>query len=151
MNHAITNFDITGEVIYKYYQRLGIQEGFSREDVPLKKALIELYNSVYVTLDPDRESARIIRELDSGRKLRESNYKASECIFKPSLVEKDSDSLDSAIMSVLSKCEVNFRRGLCNNIVVYGPAVFRGLRDRLRLEIQKNLKGSIEVKVIHLR
>jgi actin-related protein len=49
-----------------------------------------------------------------------------------------------------SQCEVNFRRGLCNNIVVYGPSAFRGLSERLQLEIQKKFQGSIEVSVSSL-
>ena len=45
---------------------------------------------------------------------------------------------------------VNFRRELCNNIVVYGPIVFLGLIERLQLEIQKKFQGAIEVNVSNL-
>ncbi len=156
VNHAITNFDITGEVIAKYFRRLGLQEGRGGGSTSSKisvRLMQGMYKSVYVAIDPDKESARIKRENASieregtGRKIRESDYMASECIFKPSLVGKDNEALDGAIMSVLRQCEVNFRRGLCNNIVVYGPAVFPGLSERLQLEIQKKFQGSIEVNV----
>ncbi len=158
VNHAIINFEITGEIIAKYFRRLGQQESGGGSSGPkVSDRLIKYRNrSVYVALDPDKESARIKRENDSPepketrQKLKESHYMAAECIFKPSLVGKDSEALDGAILSVLSLCEVNFRRGLCNNIVVYGPAVFRGLSERLQLEIQKKFQGKIEVNVSSL-
>ena len=158
VNHAIINFEITGEVIAKYFKRLGQQEGSMGFSGPkISERLISARNrSVYVAIDPDKESARIKRENSSverdgtGNKIRESHYMASECIFKPNLVGKDSEALDEAIISVLSQCEVNFRRGLCNNIVVYGPAVPPGLSERLQLEIQKKFQGSIEVNVSSL-
>ena len=158
VNHAIINFEITGEVIAKYFKRLGQLEGGMRSSGPkVSEKLIRARNrSVYVAIDPDKEPARIKRENASierqepGKKIRESHYMTSECIFKPSLVGKDSEALDGAILSVLRQCEVNFRRGLCNNIVVYGPAVSPGLSERLQLEIQKKFQGSIEVNVSSL-
>jgi len=159
VNHAIINFDITGEAIAKYLRRLGLQEGGRGGSTSTKisvRLMQGMNKSVYVALDPDKESARIKKENNSperkeaGRKLKESHYMAAECIFKPSLVGKDSEALDGAILSVLSQCEVNFRRGLCNNIVVYGPSAFRGLSERLQLEIQKKFQGSIEVSVSSL-
>ncbi len=146
VNHAIINFEITGEYITKYFKRLLQQEGYIRYHRNLKKL-------VYVAIDPDKEPARIkeknasIERDGTGAKIRESHYMASECIFKPNLVGKDSEALDGAIVSVLSQCEVNFRRRLCNNIVVYGSAVLPGLSERLQLEIQKKFQGSIEVNV----
>jgi actin-related protein len=123
----------------------------------ISEKLIRARNrSVYVAIDPDKESARFKKENSSlarngtGTKIRESHYMASECIFKPNLVGKDSEALDGAILSVLSQCEVNFRRGLCNNIVVYGSAVSSGLSERLQLEIQKKFQGTIEVNVSSL-
>ena len=156
VNHAIINFEITGGVIAKYFKRLGQQEGSmgGSSGPKISEKLIRARNKlVYVAIDPLKESARIKGENSSlerngtGPKIRESHYMASECIFKPSLVGKDSEALDGAIVSVLSQCEVNFRRGLCNNIVVYGPAVFPGLSERLKLEIQKKFQGAIEVNV----
>ena len=158
VNHAIINFEITGEDIAKYFKRLGQQEGSMRSSGPkVSEKLIRARNrSVYVAIDPDKESTRIKRENNSiereglGSKIRESDYMASECIFKPNLVGKDCEALDVVILSVLSQCEVNFRRELCNNIMVYGPAVFPGLSERLQLEIQKKFQGSIEVNVSSL-
>ena len=159
VNHAIINFDITGEVIAKYLGRLGLQEGRRGGSTMTKiteRSLNYKNRVVYVAIDPDKESARIKRENISleqdgkGKTLRESHYMAAEYLFKPSLVGKDSEALDGAILSVLKLCEVNFRRGLCNNIVLYGPAVPRGLSERLQLEIQKKFQGTIEVKVSSL-
>ena len=149
VNHAIINFEITGEYITKYFKRLLQQEGYIKYHRNLKKLL-------YVAIDPDKESARNKGENGSFGcygteiKIGESRYMASECIFNPILVGKDSEALDGAIMSVLSQCEVNFRRGLCNNIVVYGSAVLPGLSERLQLEIQKKFQGAIEVNVSSL-
>ncbi|MCK4384440.1 MAG: hypothetical protein KAW66_14160 [Candidatus Lokiarchaeota archaeon] len=158
VNHAIINFEITGEVIAKYFRRLRQQGGRGGSSGPkITEKLIRARNKVvYVALDPDKEPARIKIENsspkrdDPGKKIKESHYMASECIFKPGLVGKDCEALDGAIMSVLSQCEVNFRRGLCNNIVVYGPAVFPGLSERLQLEIQKKFQGKIEVNISSL-
>ena len=148
VNHAIINFEITGEVIAKYFKRLGQREGTMGFSGPkISDRLIKARDrAVYVAIDPDKESARIKGE----NKIRESHYMASECIFKPSLVGKDCESLDGAILSVLNQCEVNFRRGLCNNIVIYGSAVSPGLSERLKLEIQKKFQGTIEVNVSSL-
>jgi actin-related protein len=147
VEHAITNFEITGEDLTKYYKRLLQQEKHIGSGYTKRYLIGERNRLVYVALDPDKESIRIKGE---NGKLVESSYLASECIFKPILVGKDSEGLDGAIISVLSQSDVNFRRGLCNNIVVYGPAVFRGLSERLKLEIQKRFQGTIEVNVTNL-
>ena len=158
VNHAITNFEITGGVIAKYFKMLGQQEGSMRSTGPkITEKLIKARNRlVYVALDPDKEPVRIkeknasIERNGTGPNIRESHCMASEGIFKPDLVGKDCEALDEAIVSVLSLCEVNFRRGLCNNIMVYGSAVLRGLSERLQLEIQKKFQGKIEVNVSSL-
>ncbi len=149
VNHAIINFEITGEVITKYYKRLLQQERGLGSGYTKRQLIREKNRYVYVAIDPDKESARIKGENGTGI-TRESSYMASECIFKPLLVGKDSEGLDGAIMSVLNQCEVNFRRGLCNNIVVYGSAVLPGLSERLQLEIQKKFQGAIEVNISSL-
>ncbi len=154
VNHAIINFEITGEDITKYFKRLLQQE--RRTSSSYEKIRRARDKVVYVAIDPDKESARIKGGNDSlvrhasGIQAGESRYMVSECIFKPNLVGKDSEALDGAIVSVLGQCEVSFRRGLCNNIVVYGSAVFPGLIERLQLEIQKKFQGSIEVNVSSL-
>ena len=149
VNHAIINFDITGEVIAKYFKRLLQQETRVGSDYRFKY----YSRNLYVAIDPDKESARIKAgglEPETGWKSGESRYMVSECIFKPLLVGKDSEGLDGAIVSVLTQCDVNFRRGLCNNIVIYGSAVLPGLSERLQLEIQKKFQGEIEVNVSNL-
>ncbi|MHA2006233.1 MAG: hypothetical protein ACXABO_16395 [Promethearchaeota archaeon] len=158
VNHAIVNFDITGEVIAKFFRRLGQQErGGGSSGPKVTEKLIKYRNrSVYVAIDPDKEPAHIkekniaLERDGKSNRIRESDYMAAECIFKPGLVGKDCEPLDGTIMSVLKQCEVNFRRGLVNNIVVYGPAVFPGLSERLKLEIQKKFQGAIEVNVSSL-
>ena len=82
VNHAIINFEITGEDIAKYFKRLGQQEGSMRSSGPkVSEKLIRARNrSVYVAIDPDKESTRIKRENNSiereglGSKIRESDY-----------------------------------------------------------------------------
>ena len=61
VNHAIINFDITGEVVAKYFKRLGQREGTMGFSGPkISDRLITTRNRVvYVALDPDKESARV--------------------------------------------------------------------------------------------
>ncbi len=146
VNHAIINFEITGKDIEKYFKRLLQQE----IGLPRDYRFRYYSGNLYVAIDPDQESARIKGEKSAkktGWNSGESSYMVSECIFKPILGGKDSEGLDQAIVNVLGKCEVNFRRGLCNNIVIYGSAVLPGLRERLQKEIQKRFQGTIEVNV----
>ncbi len=150
VNHAIINFEITGEDITKYYKRLLQQEKHIGSDYTKRHLIRDRNKLVYVAIDSDKESARLKGENRSLESYGSSRYMASECIFNPILVGKDSEALDGAIVSVLSQCEVNFRRGLCNNIVVYGSAVLPGLSERLKLEIQKKFQGAIEVNVSSL-
>ncbi|MBY8985913.1 MAG: hypothetical protein KGD65_12640 [Candidatus Lokiarchaeota archaeon] len=156
VNHAIINFEITGDTITKYFKRLRQQESGLPSSFPKRLLIADRNKWVYVAIDPDKESTRIIEEEKSlerpgtGTNIGESRYMVSECIFKPILVGKDCEGLDGAIIGVLSQCEVNFRRGLCNNIMVYGSAVFPGLSERLQLEIKKKFQGTIEVHVSRL-
>ena len=83
-------------------------------------------------------------------KVGEAKYLAPECIFKPNTIGKDIDPLDGATVEVLSLCDVNFRRGLCNIILLHGTGVLPGLNERLTLEIKKRFQGFIEVKVISI-
>lgn len=158
INHAIINFDIIGEDIAKYLKRLLQQEG-SLSGISWDMHLIRDIKKklCYVAIDPDNELDRIQGEKGTYNfpdgnviKVGEARYLASECIFKPNTIGKDIDPLDGAIVEVLSLCDVNFRRGLCNNILLYGTAVLPGLNERLTLEIKKKFQGDIKVKVYNI-
>ncbi|KKN20073.1 hypothetical protein LCGC14_0939240 [marine sediment metagenome] len=155
LNHAITVFDIKGQDVTKYFQRLLLQEGGLSKVQWDKYVIAEIKKRLcYVALDLNEEKMN-----SQGKKepftrpdgtviyVEGSRYLAPECLFNPSLLGKDIDPLDDIIVKIIGLCDIQSRRELFSNIILSGSALLPGLNERLQLEIKHLIPDFVEVNI----
>ncbi|KKM89257.1 hypothetical protein LCGC14_1250520 [marine sediment metagenome] len=159
MKHAITKFDIKGQDITKYFQRLLLQEGGLSKVTWDKYVIAEIKKKLcYVALDLNKEKIQ-----SQGKKepftrpdgtiiyVEESRFLAPECLFNPSLLGKDIDPLDDTIVKTIGLCDIQSRRELFGNIILSGSALLKGLNERLQLEIKELIPEFVEARIQNVK
>ena len=155
LNHAITIFDINGQDITKYFQRLLLQEGGLAKDSWDKYLIKTIKNELcHVAVDLDKEKINSQGKRESFTRadgtiiyIGESRYLAPECLFNPSLLGKDIDPLDDTIVKVIGLCDIQSRRELFSSIILSGNALLPRLNERLQLEIKELIPDFVEVNI----
>ena len=154
-NHAISKFDINGQDISKYLQRLLLQEG-GLAKISWDKYVIEDIKKklCFVSVDLNKEIKKSQGKKESFMRpdgsiiyVSESRFQAPECLFNPILLGKDIDPLDDAIVKIIGLCDIQSRRKLFGNIILSGSALLPGLNERLQLEIKQLIPEFVEVRI----
>ncbi|RLI09075.1 hypothetical protein DRO32_01385 [Candidatus Bathyarchaeota archaeon] len=110
----------------------------------------------YVALDPEEElrgrspadftgpvGERGLYRLADGTTIRlgEELFLAPEVLFNPPLMGLDLDPLPKLILDSIMACDIDQRRDLLENIIVCGgTSLLKGLKERLRVELERLLR-----------
>jgi actin-related protein len=160
LSHAIGRIDLAGRDITNYLQRLLRQRGYPFSTSAEREIVRDIKEKLcYVALDPEKEimlSKKIagmnkVYMLPDGETIEVSveRFLAPECFFNPSVIGKEADPLDDAIVKSITACDVDLRRDLYGNIVLSGGStMYPGLKERLTKEIKEQIPGNVEVKII---
>jgi len=90
-------------------------------------------------------------ELPDGRiiNLGQPRFEACESMFNPNMLGMEAMGVDQLVLSTISKCDIDLRRDLYNNIVLSGGStMFPGFAERLYQSIVDQTPTSIKVKVV---
>ena len=159
LSHAIKRLDIAGRDVTSYLQRLLRQEGYLFTTSGEKEIVREIKESLcYVALDPEKEMTNIKEKVDIEKeyvlpngdiiKLGIERFMAPECLFNPSLMGKEMESLADVIVGSISECDVDLRRDFYSNIVLSGgTTMFPGIKARLTKEIKERIPETIDLKI----
>merc|ERR1711912_73556 len=75
--------------------------------------------------------------------------RASEPMFAPNLIGKESDGIHKLTFDSIMKCDVDIRRDLYTNIVMSGgTTMFTGIPERLEKEMKALAPQGMDIKVI---
>ena len=81
----------------------------------------------------------------------EERYKVPECLFNPSLLNMEETGIDKLVYDSISKCDIDLRRELFNNVVLSGgTTLFNNLDIRLKSELENIVPKSVNIKIISL-
>ena len=78
-------------------------------------------------------------------------FRVPEILFNPSLAgrELSANGVHDAVYQTISKCDVDLRRDLYNNVVLSGGTTFfDGMGERMQKELTALVPSSIKVRVI---
>eukprot|EP00746_Dinoflagellata_sp_MGD_P017726 gnl/MRDRNA2_/MRDRNA2_140896_c0_seq1.p1 gnl/MRDRNA2_/MRDRNA2_140896_c0~~gnl/MRDRNA2_/MRDRNA2_140896_c0_seq1.p1 ORF type:complete len:435 (+),score=81.77 gnl/MRDRNA2_/MRDRNA2_140896_c0_seq1:83-1387(+) len=169
INHAIFRFNITGNELTSYLQRMieeKVGQPLSHEDLEAVDKLKEAH--CYIAKDFDSEILRAadpatgvemdsewkLPSLDQPITLREELFRVTEAFFEPRLASSpankhDYEGIHQVANYSISLCESDMQRDLYSKIFLCGGgSMFAGLEDRLQDEIGRLCPSTMMLRVI---
>lgn len=90
-------------------------------------------------------------ELPDGKvvSIASERFRVPEVLFNPSMIGKEAPGVHQLVQDSISKCDIDLRRDLYENIVLSGgTTMFDGIEQRLQSEIGKLAPSSVKTRVI---
>lgn len=158
--HATLRQDFAGRNITNYFIQLLMERGFAFASSAEREIVRDIKEKFsFIAMDFDQElqksfktkSNEQIYELPDGQTIRlgSERFRASEILFRPNLVGQEFDGLHQTIFSSITRCDIDIRRELFDNIVLSGGStMFHNLPERLQKELIRLTPSSIKIKLV---
>ena len=158
ISHAISSIPLGGKHLNNFLLKmLKEKEKNKVDDIEVAREIKE--KQCMVVLDYDnaiKESQEIgkidkIHTLPDGSKISISSeqFKCPEALFQPNFVGIDCDGCHKVAFDSISKCDLDVRKDMYQNIVlVGGTSMFEGIKKRVKKEIKALAPSTVKVKVI---
>ena len=76
------------------------------------------------------------------------SFRVPEALFKPTLVESESQGIHHLILKAISNCDPGIQAQMWSNIVLAGgAAMLPGLTDRISRELQPHIPISVDLNI----
>ncbi|CAG4984687.1 unnamed protein product [Parnassius apollo] len=152
LKNATITSQINGKTLTDCLQKLMIKVGYCFT-TPMEKELLESikvqlcyvareYGEEVVSYSAS-EKNKIKFDLPDGQHvlIGEERFKCPELLFQPHLLKLQCPSIVDDICTSIKKCDLEYKPLFYNNIVLSGGStLFKGLSDRLALELNKQVK-----------
>ena len=160
--HAIMRMDLAGRDLTEAMQTMLTERGLQLTSSSEKEIARDIKEKLcYVALDFDKElkdsqnSSKLEKsyEMPDGKviQVNSERFRVPEILFNPSLAgrELSANGVHDAVYQTISKCDVDLRRDLYNNVVLSGGTTFfDGMGERMQKELTALVPSSIKVRVI---
>merc|ERR1711872_117143 len=161
LKNSIDRIDIAGREITQYFAKLMTDNNTKLRTTAEMEIVRQIKESLsYTALDFDEELEKYNKnpeehvseyELPDGSKIPvfSEKFKAPELLFQPDLKKIESSGVHEILYKSITKCDIDLRAGLYNNIVLSGGSTeIKGLEERLKKEVKLLAPVSSNVKVI---
>lgn len=158
--HSIQRMRLAGSHITKYLNKLLTDRGYAFTTPAEADVVKDIKEKLcYVATDYDKEYSEM-KESGAGEQSYElpdgstvsvvtERIKASEVLFKPSLLGLEMPGLHETAFNCMSKCDNDIRKTLYENVVLSGGStMFDGIATRMARELEARVPASIGVNVI---
>uniref|UniRef100_A0A7S1AUT6 Actin n=1 Tax=Noctiluca scintillans TaxID=2966 RepID=A0A7S1AUT6_NOCSC len=154
----IKRLDLAGRDLNTLLAKLLAQEGNSLTTTEAQHHVrIMKETFCYCALDPASEFAEAVQyKLPDGREvtLTDERWKCPEALFNPSMAGIESQGVASIVWESISKCDIDVRRTLLNNVVLSGGStMFPGFSERLAKDLREKAPTAAQanIKVVQTR
>jgi actin len=157
--HAIMRVDLAGRDLTEYMMKL-LMEGGNRFTTSAEKEIVRSIKEqlCYVALDYEEEMAHSDKsvtekefELPDGSFIKVGSpcFRCPEALFKPHQIGIEADGMHEMVCTTVTKCDIDVRRELYNNIVLSGgTTTFAGLPERLTKELSALTPSAVKPRVV---
>mmetsp|Transcript_33090 Transcript_33090/g.73142 ORF Transcript_33090/g.73142 Transcript_33090/m.73142 type:complete len:378 (-) Transcript_33090:905-2038(-) len=158
--HAVQRLDVAGRDLTDYLSRILQERGVKltnsaeREIVrDVKEKLCYVAQNFATDMDTATSSAALdkVYELPDGTAitLGSERFRCPEVLFNPSLIGVEAKGIDHLVHTTISKCDIDVRRELYNNIVLSGgTSMFEGIQNRLLTEVSAMAGPAVKTRVV---
>jgi len=158
--HAILRLNLAGRDLTNYLQRILVQRGYTFTSSAEREIVRELKEkSCYVAIDFESEYEKSQKtdecieqhELPDGSimTINDERFRASEVLFRPELVGKETEGIHYLAYDSVERCEMDIRKELLNDIVLSGGStMFPGMAERLQHEVSQLCMSHVPVNIV---
>ncbi|CAF1455917.1 unnamed protein product, partial [Didymodactylos carnosus] len=156
--HAIYRLSIAGRDLTEYLVKLLMENGYcfvsSAEkeivrDIKEKCCYVSQNFPADMMLKPS-EQQETSYQLPDGQILRlgDERFRCPEALFQPVYLGLEAPGIHDIIFNTIQKCDMDIRRDLyLNQVLSGGSTLFRGLGERLLLEMKRMVMDDIKIKI----
>merc|ERR1712083_81481 len=162
MPHAVNRLNLAGRDLTEYMGKILGERGYNFNIS--RSAFMQIVKNIkeqlcYVAMDYKKELANAEKSADLDKKftlpdgqvieIGDQRFRCPEVLFQPSLIGMESKGIDSLTYESVVKCDIDVRPELYKNIVLSGgTTMFKGLEDRLSMEVKALAPAAAKVKVV---
>lgn len=152
--HSIIRSDLAGRDVTKYLQLLLRREGFifkTTAETEIVKSIKERMCYLSLNAKDESESDKKAFVLPDGSSIDigTTKHRAPEILFQPDLIGEECQGIQAVLNNSISKCDLDLRRSLYQNIVLAGGSTLvKGFGDRLLSEVKHLAPKDVKIKML---
>ncbi|KIP05631.1 hypothetical protein PHLGIDRAFT_145302 [Phlebiopsis gigantea 11061_1 CR5-6] len=164
VKEAVCRLDVGGIDLTEYFIKLLMEErGYCLTTSHERRQVEEMKERLaYVALDFDEDMLKAAAagpngeqqfEIQTGNdtdtyKVGTELFRVPEALFKPTLIESESQGIHRLILDAILKCDSNIQSQMWSNVVLAGGmAMLPGLADRISRELRSHVPTATALKI----
>jgi len=159
--HAVDRLDLAGRDLTEHMMKIMHNCGYAFKTSAEKEIVRDIKEKLcYIALDFEEELKKASEggediektyELPDGNTIAigKERFECPEALFNPSMVGKEEGGVHAITFSSITKCDMDVRKSLYENIVLSGgTTMYPGIGERMNKDLTALAPSSMKIKVV---